>query len=108
MLIAYFSSARAWSKALQTPMKAPKRHIYAHDTLDDAYIDGEQFEDASQYGIDYPLDLIEVNATNFNCGLRLSYKQWKRLPEDAKKIWNMLSQEAKAIILNYKLPENTN
>ena len=81
-------------------MKAPKRNIYAHDVIDDANVDGECYGDNEQYDIDYLLDLIEVNATNFNRGPRLSYEQWQKLPEDARKIWDMPSQEAKAIILN--------
>ena len=67
---------------------------------------GSVFEDTAEYDIDYPLDMIEVNAARFNRGPRLSYEQWQKLPEDARKNWDMLSQEAKTIILNYKPPSN--
>ena len=86
-------------KLTRASAKAPKRHIYAHDVIDDAYEDGESFVDTSTYDIDCPVDTIEVNATNFFKGPRLTSEQWHKLPDDAKKIWDMLSQEAKAIIL---------
>ena len=55
--------------------------------------------DTSNYVVDQTLDLIQVHATNFGHGPHLSYNQWHALPEDAKKIWDSLSQDAKTIIL---------
>ena len=59
----------------------------------------DDFQDTDMYDIDHPLDLMQAYATNFNRGARLSYGQWKALPDDAKQIWDTLSEEAKAIIL---------
>ena len=60
------------------------------------------------YDIDCPVDTIEVNATHYYQGPRLTSEQWHKLPDDAKKIWDMLSPEAKAIILRPKLPTAPN
>ena len=76
--------------------KVVKRRIYEHNVTYDPIDD--EFYDAGTYDIDQPIDTVQVNVTNFQ-GPRLAYEQWKALPEDAKKIWDMLSQEAKAIIL---------
>ena len=46
-----------------------------------------------------PIANLHVNATKFQGGPRLSYEQWHALPDDAKKIWDMLSPKAKSIIL---------
>jgi len=78
------------------PDKAMKRRIYKHNINSD-FSNGE-FYDTGTYDIDQPNDTVQVNATSFQ-GPRLAYDQWKALPEDAKKIWDMLSQEVKAIIL---------
>lgn len=80
-------------------MKALQWHIYVHEALDTGYNDGENSAEAGVYNIDYPVGSIDVNATNFNIAPRLSYQQWHSLPEDAWKVWNMLSPEAKEIIL---------
>ena len=74
-----------------------KRKIYAHDLFSDH--DPEPTYDTGNYDIDQSLDLIQVHATNFGHGPHLSYNQWYALPEDAKKIWDSLSQDAKTIIL---------
>ncbi|HEY9711418.1 MAG TPA: hypothetical protein V6D48_24640 [Oculatellaceae cyanobacterium] len=79
------------------PDKLAKCRIYEHNfdytnSAEDAY------EDAEQYDIDLSVDTILVNVNKFQ-GPRLSYEQWHSLPEDAKKIWDSLSAEAKAIIL---------
>ncbi|HEY9709439.1 MAG TPA: hypothetical protein V6D48_14645, partial [Oculatellaceae cyanobacterium] len=83
-------------------MKSPKRHVYIHELDNDANVDGESFDNTIHYDIDSTVETIEVNATKFQHGPRLSYEQWKKLPEDARKIWDMLSAEAKAIILQAK------
>ena len=43
---------------------------------------------------------LQINATKFQNGPQLSYDQWHAMPDDAKKIWDMLSPEAKLIILH--------
>lgn len=95
-------------KLSKAPMKAPKRHIYTHDMLDNGYVDGESYGEDPMYDIDCPVDTIEVNATHYYQGPRLTSEQWHKLPDDAKKIWDMLSPEAKAIILRPKLPTAPN
>lgn len=77
--------------------KAPKRRIYQHEFVSDDEVE-DTFYDAGDFGIDQPIDTLEVNVTKYQ-GPRLQYEQWKALPDDAKKIWDMLSPEAKSIIL---------
>jgi len=74
--------------------KLPKRRIYDHEIEDVTYngTSNDHF-----YDIDYPID---VNMTKFNQGPRLTYEQWHALPKEAQQIWDMLSPEAKAIILH--------
>ena len=74
--------------------KLPKRRIYDHEIDYFTYNDGNSNDHIDD--IDYPID---VNMTKFNQGPRLSYEQWHALPEEAKQTWDMLSPEAKAIIL---------
>ena len=78
------------------PEKLVKRRIYEHEIQND--LNEDEFYDAGTYDIDQPIDTVSVNVTKFQ-GPRLSYEQWHALPEDAKKIWDMLSADAKAIIL---------
>ena len=52
------------------------------------------------HDIDLPVASLQINATKFQTGPRMSYEQWHALPDDAKKIWDMLSPEAKLIILH--------
>src|SRR5687768_11585870 len=78
------------------PDKAMKHRNYEHNINFDLV--EEEFYDTGTYDIDQPIDTVHVNATNFQ-GPQIAYEQWKALPEDAKKIWDMLTQEAKAIIL---------
>ncbi len=87
----------------KTPMKAPKRHIYDHEVFEVVTSDGESPDEVA-YDIDSDIGTIEVNATNFYKGPRLTSEQWHKLPDDMKKIWDMLSQEAKAIILQQPSP----
>ena len=51
-----------------------KRRIYQHDLFPDH--DHDNTYDTGNFDIDQPLDLIQVHATNFGNGPRLSYKQW--------------------------------
>ena len=74
-----------------------KRRIYEHDIGHEntsQHVDG----DTGQYDIDQPIETLSINMNKFQ-GPRLSYEQWHSLPNDAKKIWDMLTPEAKSIIL---------
>jgi hypothetical protein len=75
------------------------RRIYAHQLDTDNYEDKEEYFSHLDYNIDHSIDTMEVYAANFTRGLQLSSEQWHSLPDDAKKTWDMLSPEAKAIIL---------
>src|SRR5687767_1665751 len=74
-----------------------KRRIYQHDSYSN--YEPDDYHNAESYDIDHPLSMIEAHATNFTQGPHLSYDQWHALPDDAKKIWDTLGEEAKAIIL---------
>ena len=88
------------------PSKPPAhRHVYQHEIFDDAYEDGEQFYDSyDNFDIDSPVNTIEAYATFANRGPRLTKDQWHKLPDDAKKIWDMLTPDAKSIILQPRPP----
>ena len=55
--------------------------------LDRGYTDGESYGEDPMYDIDYPVDTIDVNVTNFYQGPRLTSEQLHSLPDDAKKTW---------------------
>ena len=74
------------------PDKIVKRHIYQHDFDYDVTEEQDSCNDGT-YDIAQPIDTIQVNATKYQ-GPRLPYEKWKELPEEAKKIWDMLSPEA--------------
>src|SRR5688500_16884876 len=60
----------------KTPLKAPKRNVYWHKLEEPPDIDGEQFINNTQYDIDHPVEIVEVNVTNFYPGPRLTSEQW--------------------------------
>lgn len=63
--------------------KIAKRRVYEHD-LYQPMEEQETWYDAS-FDIDLPLPDLQIHATNFQNGPRLSYEQWHALPDDAKK-----------------------
>jgi len=73
-----------------------KWQIYEHD--EELNYDTNKFSTA-EYDINQLLDFLQIHATHYNQGPRLTYEQWHALPDDAKKIWGTLSQEATTIIL---------
>ncbi|HEY9706731.1 MAG TPA: hypothetical protein V6D48_00855, partial [Oculatellaceae cyanobacterium] len=93
----------------KVPIKTPKRHIYLHETdnmdIDHGeYIDGEYSNDIVDYNIDSPVAYIQVNSTSYkqHNTPRIPYNIWQQLTEDAKRIWDTLPNEAKALILGSK------
>ena len=86
------SAAQQHDKLLMgTPGRYPKRQVYQM----------EQQDEESNYSIDSPIDYLSINQsiTNNPRPPRMSYDKWQRLPDDAKQTWDLLSDEAKAIIL---------
>ena len=55
---------------------------------------------SDDHDIDLPVTSLQINATKFQNKPHLYFEQWHALPDDAKKIWNMLIPEAKLIILH--------
>ena len=99
------SAAQQYDKQLLNPAsKTTKRHIYEHDMVSS---DGEQFLDCNSFDIDSPIATIEAYATYFDRGPRLTADQWHRLPADAQKTWDLLSPEAKAVILQPRSTPNS-
>ena len=99
------SAAQTYDKKFQRKRgsKQPRRHVYEHDIDYDAPDDGE-FYDANDYDIDSDIATIEANATNWRNGPRLTRDQWCALDPSAQKLWDELSNEAKAIILKKPPP----
>lgn len=95
------SAAQQYDRQMITvPAKTPHHHIYQHEIFQDDYEDGEQYHNShDSFDIDSNIDTIEAYATFADHGPRLTRDQWYKLPEDARKIWDMLSPDAKSIIL---------
>ena len=90
--------------------KMVKRRVFEHDFYpDEDYNTGIDYPN-NTYDIDQSIADLEIHTTKFQSGPRLSYEQWNALPDNTKKIWDMLSPEAKSIILRpflkHKPPEN--
>ena len=100
------SAAQQYDKTLtNTPSKQNRRHVYEHDIFGSAFEYGETFYNTNNsFDIDSPINTIEAYATFANRGPRLNRDQWHSLPDDAKKIWDMLTPDAKSIILQPKPP----
>ena len=92
------SAAQQYDNQMRNSGKIAKRRVYDHEIYHNPMDDQDTWYDAS-YDIDLPVADLQIHATNFQQGPRLSYEQWHALPDDAKKIWDTLSAEAKTIIL---------
>ena len=92
------SAAQQYDNQMKGGNKIAKRRVYEHDIYQHHMDDQDNWYDAS-FDIDLPLADLQINATNIPYGPRLSREQWHALPDDAKKIWDTLSVEAKTIIL---------
>ena len=91
------SAAQQHDRQLQKPMsRGPKRNVYEH-----ALDYGESFEDPDPFTIDSSIDAISAYNVSFASKppSRLTCDQWHRLTDDAKQTWDLLSDDAKAIIL---------
>jgi len=77
-----------------------KRAVYLHD-LQDSF---EDFSDDNPYNLDSSVVDLQANlhdqqVKSFGKAPHLSGQQWKSLDPDARATWDLLSNEAKAIIL---------
>ena len=92
------SAAQQYDKQFFTPAaRPPRRQVYEYQTM--GSIDSDVFYDGESFDIDSHIDVIEAYATDFRSGPRLTRNQWHRLPDSAKKTWDMLTPDAKSIIL---------
>ena len=84
------SAAQQYDKQLFNPAsQAVQRLIYEHDA---ASIDGEEY-------INSTVAPIEAYTTSFTQGPHLTADQWHSLPMEAQTTWDLLSPDAKHIIL---------
>ena len=76
----------------------PRRQVYQHEQDN-----GESEFDS--FSIDSPIDYLSVNQSMASNPRqpRMSYDQWHRLSDEAKKTWDMLSDQDKSTILNSTL-----
>ena len=79
--------------------KVAKRRIYEHGYYSQNDTDYPEKEYEGSYDIDLSIADLEIYSTKFQKGPRITYAQWKAMPEDARKIWDMLSPKAQSIIL---------
>ena len=90
------SASQQYDQKLMTPMRrTPKRHVYEHD-LHSETVDHNVFD------IDSSISTISAYRSTF--GPRLTASQWYNLTPQAQKTWDMLTPEAKSIILQPKPP----
>ena len=69
-----------------------------------AALDDVEFYDANDCDINSNIATIKANATNWRNGPHLTCNQWCALDPSAQKLWDELSNEAKAIILKKPPP----
>ena len=98
------SAATAYDVSLapdNTTMRRTKaRHMYEHDIIYDN--NSQDIDtDVTELSRDLSAD-IQVNMNR----LKLNKGQWTRLSTEAQQIWDQLSDEAKQIILESKVPRN--
>jgi hypothetical protein len=75
--------------------RAPRRAVYSHDFTT------SNGDDDPGYDIDCTLDAIQANGHSTRPpGTSMSLTQWTKLSQDAKDIWDTLTDEAKGIILD--------
>jgi hypothetical protein len=88
----------------KTPFAArtPRHAVYSHDVA------GSNDGDDSDYDIDSRIDIIQAYGHSTRPpGTSMALTQWTQLSQDAKDIWDKLSDESKAIILDRKPRENS-
>lgn len=89
------SAAQQHDKMLVGPSnRYQRRQVYQHEQ-------GDEGSDYDGYSIDSPIDYLSINQSVINNPRppRLSYDQWHKLTDEAKRTWDLLSDDAKAIIL---------
>ena len=92
-----FSAAQQYDAQIgNNGPKMAKTRVYKHEIFDIKH--NKYFADS--HDIDLPIAGLHVNAAKFQGGPRLSYKQWHALPDDTKKIWDILSPKVMTIILH--------
>jgi hypothetical protein len=75
--------------------RAPRRAVYSHDFTT------SNGDDDPGYDIDCALDVIQANGHSTRPpGTSMALTQWTKLSQDAKDIWDTLTDEAKGIILD--------
>ena len=72
--------------------------MYEHNILGQQNVNVNKFNEPA-FDINLPILNQQIYATNFQNGPRLPYEHWHGLPDDAKKIWDMLRTKARMIIL---------
>ena len=98
------SAAQVYDKRFEP--KRSKRQVYLQE-LFEALL--EEDNDEEPYGIDMPAAVIQANASerrpirpsgpSLDNRVRMPFERWKQLTEDAKKIWDQLTDQDKSVIL---------
>ena len=108
------SAAQQHDKQLMDPSKAryPRCKVYSHELDYENSLEVYNTncsDDVFYYDIDSSVEHLSINQTISKPSPfypRLSREQWNRLTDDAKRTWDQLSNEMKAIILD-KRPNAT-
>ena len=111
------SAAQQHDKQLMEPSKPrfPHCKVYSHEMeYGESYDMSDPYpSEEDQYDIDSSIGFLNINQAYSKPSKpfpRLTREQWMRLTDDAKRTWDQLSNEMKAIILEqqHKKPYNRN
>ena len=106
------SQADSYDKRISSKPRA-RRTVYAHAFADDVQDNGEDFLDSHsgddpEYDIDLPVSTLQAFAAdrrppNRDNRVRMPRERWQALDDDTKRLWDQLSDKAKATILGLNI-----
>jgi len=87
-----------------------KQVVYQHELEAPTLVHDYDYVDES-FDIDYPVEQLSINvhrrrpASPTDQRVRLPFDRWSKLSDDAKKVWDTLDDQAKAVILGSSSPK---
>ena len=94
------------STFVRSKQKGSTRRVYEHYL--EGYDGNDSYDDDVSYDIDTSNDVIEAMVTKTHLpGSRMPFSKWSKLSPKEQGIWDMLSDEAKAVILQASTTPNS-